>query len=187
MDLGRLEAFVQVARTGSISKAAESLFVTQPAVTARLQTLGATWVGAHPQPPRQPPDRGGPRLPAACRACAVGGRSRAASRGRGAQRGSGAAADRGGAGGEHLRPAGHAASVPGQAPGRPAGGALRPLGGDPADGAARGGRDRPDAADRPPRSAPPSCTRTSWCWWCIAAIALRPAGTSGWASWPPST
>ena len=39
MDLGRLEAFVQVARTGSISKAAESLFVTQPAVTARLQTL----------------------------------------------------------------------------------------------------------------------------------------------------
>ena len=39
MDLGRLEAFVQVARTGSISKAAEALFVTQPAVTARLQTL----------------------------------------------------------------------------------------------------------------------------------------------------
>jgi len=39
MDLGRLEAFVQVARTGSISKAAETLFVTQPAVTARLQTL----------------------------------------------------------------------------------------------------------------------------------------------------
>ena len=37
--MGRLEAFVQVARTGSISKAAESLFVTQPAVTARLQTL----------------------------------------------------------------------------------------------------------------------------------------------------
>src|SRR4029078_9276525 len=39
MDLGRLAAFVRVARTGSISKAAEPLFVPQPAVAARLQTL----------------------------------------------------------------------------------------------------------------------------------------------------
>jgi DNA-binding transcriptional LysR family regulator len=39
IDTARLEAFVQVARTGSISKAAEVLFVTQPALTARLQAL----------------------------------------------------------------------------------------------------------------------------------------------------
>lgn len=39
MDLARIEAFVQVARTGSISRAAEALFVTQPAVTSRLQAL----------------------------------------------------------------------------------------------------------------------------------------------------
>ena len=39
IDLGRVEAFVEVARTGSISRAAEALFVTQPALTARLQAL----------------------------------------------------------------------------------------------------------------------------------------------------
>jgi DNA-binding transcriptional LysR family regulator len=39
MDLARIEAFVQVARTGAISRAAESLFVTQPAVTSRIQGL----------------------------------------------------------------------------------------------------------------------------------------------------
>ncbi|HET6818969.1 MAG TPA: LysR family transcriptional regulator [Candidatus Limnocylindria bacterium] len=39
MDTARLEAFVEVARSGSISKAAEALFVTQPALTARLQAL----------------------------------------------------------------------------------------------------------------------------------------------------
>jgi DNA-binding transcriptional LysR family regulator len=39
MDLARIEAFVQVARTGAISRAAESLFVTQPAVTSRIQSL----------------------------------------------------------------------------------------------------------------------------------------------------
>ena len=39
LDLGRITAFVTVARTGSISRAAEALFVTQPALTARLQAL----------------------------------------------------------------------------------------------------------------------------------------------------
>lgn len=39
IDTARLEAFVEVARTGSISRAAEALFVTQPALTARLQAL----------------------------------------------------------------------------------------------------------------------------------------------------
>jgi DNA-binding transcriptional LysR family regulator len=39
IDLGRLEAFVAVSRAGSISAAAEALFVTQPALTARLQAL----------------------------------------------------------------------------------------------------------------------------------------------------
>ena len=38
-DLGQIEALVEVARTGSISRAAEALFVTQPALTARLQAL----------------------------------------------------------------------------------------------------------------------------------------------------
>ena len=45
IDLGRVEAFVEVARTGSISRAAEALFVTQPALTARLQAL-ERWIGA---------------------------------------------------------------------------------------------------------------------------------------------
>jgi DNA-binding transcriptional LysR family regulator len=39
LDVARLSAFVGVARAGSISRAAESLFVTQPALTARLQAL----------------------------------------------------------------------------------------------------------------------------------------------------
>jgi DNA-binding transcriptional LysR family regulator len=39
LDLGRVTAFVSVARAGSISRAAEMLFVTQPALTARLQAL----------------------------------------------------------------------------------------------------------------------------------------------------
>jgi DNA-binding transcriptional LysR family regulator len=39
LDTARLEAFVEVARSGSISRAAEALFVTQPALTARLQAL----------------------------------------------------------------------------------------------------------------------------------------------------
>ena len=39
MDLGQIEAFVQVAQHRSFSKAAESLFLTQPSVTARIQAL----------------------------------------------------------------------------------------------------------------------------------------------------
>lgn len=39
MELGQLEAFVQVANLRSFSKAAEVLFLTQPSVTARIQTL----------------------------------------------------------------------------------------------------------------------------------------------------
>jgi DNA-binding transcriptional LysR family regulator len=39
MELGQLEAFVQVAKLGSFSRAAEALFLTQPSVTARIQTL----------------------------------------------------------------------------------------------------------------------------------------------------
>jgi DNA-binding transcriptional LysR family regulator len=39
MDLGQIEAFVQVAQHRSFSKAAESLFLTQPSVTARIQSL----------------------------------------------------------------------------------------------------------------------------------------------------
>ncbi len=39
MDLGQLEAFVQVASQHSFSRAAEALFLTQPSVTARIQAL----------------------------------------------------------------------------------------------------------------------------------------------------
>ncbi len=39
MDLGQIEAFVQVAQHRSFSKAADSLFLTQPSVTARIQSL----------------------------------------------------------------------------------------------------------------------------------------------------
>ncbi len=39
MDLGQLEAFVQVANQQSFSRAAEALFLTQPSVTARIQAL----------------------------------------------------------------------------------------------------------------------------------------------------
>jgi DNA-binding transcriptional LysR family regulator len=39
VELGQLEAFVQVAHLGSFSRAAEALFLTQPSVTARIQTL----------------------------------------------------------------------------------------------------------------------------------------------------
>jgi DNA-binding transcriptional LysR family regulator len=39
MLLSQLTAFVEVARSGSVSRAADTLFVTQPALTARLQRL----------------------------------------------------------------------------------------------------------------------------------------------------
>jgi len=39
VDLGQIEAFVQVAQHRSFSKAADSLFLTQPSVTARIQSL----------------------------------------------------------------------------------------------------------------------------------------------------
>jgi len=39
LDLGQLEAFVQVANQRSFSRAAEALFLTQPSVTARIQSL----------------------------------------------------------------------------------------------------------------------------------------------------
>lgn len=41
MFLQRIEAFLTVARTGNVSRAAEELFVTQPALTARLRALEA--------------------------------------------------------------------------------------------------------------------------------------------------
>jgi DNA-binding transcriptional LysR family regulator len=37
--LTHLESFVEVARSGNVSRAAQALFLTQPAVTARLKTL----------------------------------------------------------------------------------------------------------------------------------------------------
>jgi DNA-binding transcriptional LysR family regulator len=39
LDLGQVEAFVQVAQHRSFSKAADALFLTQPSVTARIQSL----------------------------------------------------------------------------------------------------------------------------------------------------
>jgi len=40
--LGQLQAFIEVARRGTISRAAEALFVSQPALTARIQGLERT-------------------------------------------------------------------------------------------------------------------------------------------------
>jgi DNA-binding transcriptional LysR family regulator len=39
MEIGQLSAFVEVARRKSVSRAAESLYITQPALSARLQRL----------------------------------------------------------------------------------------------------------------------------------------------------
>jgi DNA-binding transcriptional LysR family regulator len=39
MQLAEVQAFVEVARAGSVSRAADALFLTQPALTARLQRL----------------------------------------------------------------------------------------------------------------------------------------------------
>jgi DNA-binding transcriptional LysR family regulator len=41
MHLAQVEGFLEVARQGNLSRAAEALFVTQPALTARLQALEA--------------------------------------------------------------------------------------------------------------------------------------------------
>src|SRR5215212_11596242 len=39
MQLGQIEGFVEVARRSNLSRAAEALFITQPALTARLRAL----------------------------------------------------------------------------------------------------------------------------------------------------
>src|ERR671924_1038409 len=39
MLFAHLEAFVEVARQGNVSRAAQALFLTQPAITARLKSL----------------------------------------------------------------------------------------------------------------------------------------------------
>ena len=39
MDFGQVEAFIQVAQHHSFSRAAEALGLTQPSITARIQTL----------------------------------------------------------------------------------------------------------------------------------------------------
>ena len=61
--LGQLEAFLEIARLGNVTRAADSLFLTQPALTSRLkrleQEIGVTLVIR---------DRHGARLPDAGRA-----------------------------------------------------------------------------------------------------------------------
>ena len=39
MLFGQVQAFIEVARTGNVSRSAEFLYVTQPALTARIQAL----------------------------------------------------------------------------------------------------------------------------------------------------
>ena len=40
MNLKQLEAFVQVSESGSFSKAAKELFLTQPTISAHISSLG---------------------------------------------------------------------------------------------------------------------------------------------------
>jgi len=40
---GQVQAFIEVARTGNVSRAAEALYVTQPALTARIQAPRGTF------------------------------------------------------------------------------------------------------------------------------------------------
>ncbi|MDX1390661.1 MAG: LysR family transcriptional regulator, partial [Acidobacteriota bacterium] len=42
-DLGALEAFVAIARLGTVGRAAEVLGRTQPSISARLAALEAAW------------------------------------------------------------------------------------------------------------------------------------------------
>jgi DNA-binding transcriptional LysR family regulator len=46
MQLAQVEGFLEVARRGNLSRAAEALFITQPALTARLRALEAEIGGA---------------------------------------------------------------------------------------------------------------------------------------------
>ena len=39
LDIEKIETFLAVARCGSISEAADMLFITQPTLTYRIQTL----------------------------------------------------------------------------------------------------------------------------------------------------
>ena len=39
MEIGQLEAFVEVARSGSFTRAAQSLYLTQPSLSARIHAL----------------------------------------------------------------------------------------------------------------------------------------------------
>ena len=41
MQLAQLQGLVEIARTGTIGRAAEQLFISQPALTARLKALEA--------------------------------------------------------------------------------------------------------------------------------------------------
>lgn len=43
MNLKQLEAFVEVAEGGSFSKAAKSLYLTQPTVSAHIASLEKSW------------------------------------------------------------------------------------------------------------------------------------------------
>lgn len=74
LQLAHLEAFVAVARTGSISAAADELLVSQPAVTARLKGLeratGATLL-ARSRTGTRPTEEGRALLPYAERALAA--------------------------------------------------------------------------------------------------------------------
>ena len=70
MLFGQVQAFIQVARTGNVSRAAEALYVTQPALTARIQALEKELgeSALRPHRPRRATDRRRARVPAHRRA-----------------------------------------------------------------------------------------------------------------------
>ena len=139
MLLTQLEAFVEAARRGNVSRAAEALFVTQPALTARLKRLerdlGVELFVRTGRGVRLT-DAGRAFLPYAQRtldAVTEGRRARSPTSPRRRRR----ARHRRGARRLHVRPAGDARALPRQPPQRAARGAHGPLRGGARARAAR--------------------------------------------------
>ena len=144
MLLSQVEGFLETARQGNLSRAAAALYISQPALTARLRAL-ETELGERlfnrTHRGMELTDAGRAFLPYAERAIGSleGGRQLVAGIRRGGRR---RARHRGRAGDQHVRPAGAARPLRGRPPQHPARRPDRPLRGDRGDGAPRRDRGR---------------------------------------------